>query len=130
MLDLGKVSLKKLKKVMEFSITRYFTCHGYQLGYFDRNFCDVDVLKNTEAENGWTLYFQVNYSEFINLFSLYISASNNPILPTQVKLFSPQLSRKANLMVWRLTGSSRWKTLPSLLPSWYSTVRSSKFLHS
>ena len=36
---------------------------------------------------------------FINLFSLYISASNNPIFPRQVKFFSPQLSRKANFMV-------------------------------
>ena len=31
---------------------------------------------------------------FINLYSLYFSASNNPIFPTQVKFFSPQLSMK------------------------------------
>ena len=96
-----------------------------------RNFCDAYVLKNTGAEN---TQFYISMSTiqniFINLFSLYISASNNPIFPTQVKFFSPQLSRKAIFMIWTETGSFSWKTFPSLSPSWYSTFRSSKFLNS
>ena len=65
-----------------------------------RNFCDAYVLKNTGAEN---TQFYISMSTiqniFIKLFSLYISASNNPIFPTQVKFFSPQLSRKAIFMI-------------------------------
>ena len=77
------------------------------------------------------LYISMSIIENLSIYFhfIYISASNNPIFPTQVKLFSPQLSRKANFMVCTLTGSLRWKT-PSLLPSWYSTVRSSTSLHS
>ena len=61
-----------------------------------RNFSDAYVLKNTGAENDSILYISMSIIQnlFINLFSLYISASNNPIFPTQVKFFSPQLSMK------------------------------------